>query len=391
MKKEASRCLACWLFGLYLLLFPIDSALGQLLGRVSVNNYVAILSLAAAVIFCGNRFRFTFHGVTALYWAYLLYCCANGALQGRDLLSNRNLIFFFYGGMTVILHHFRWTAAEKKFLGQAVFAGLILAMAVILANVDPDASGRLYLALGRNIDQNYLCANFIFATALLMKGLFAAEKRWHRAVVLLLLAAEFLCMLYLGSRGGVIGNAAVVAASLWLHRDRIRFSHILFTLPAVLLLLLAACLLPQWMRERFDPVNILESGESSRIFLWRAYLKLYSAGGLGQLLFGYGRGVVYAYAETGIINCTHSIYIKALAEGGIVGLSLFLTLLGAVVFRCVKEKNSFTLSFVLGFLVCGIFLDLDDYRIFPLMILLCQIFERQVEPCADGDGDHSHL
>lgn len=55
---ERRISLPAWIFAGFLLLFPIDSALGTLSGP-SVNNDIAVLCMAVTVLFYADRVRFT--------------------------------------------------------------------------------------------------------------------------------------------------------------------------------------------------------------------------------------------------------------------------------------------------------------------------------------------
>ena len=101
------------LFSIFLLLFPIDSALGELIGTISVNNYIAIVSLTLTLIFAMKRIIFKFDSFTIIYVIFVVYQFLI-IINGGYFFTNRNIIFLFYNFMTIIFVHVQWTDREKK-------------------------------------------------------------------------------------------------------------------------------------------------------------------------------------------------------------------------------------------------------------------------------------
>lgn len=371
---ERRISLPAWIFAGFLLLFPIDSALGTLSGP-SVNNDIAVLCMAVTVLFYADRVRFTRNLMTDVYIGYILFQTVS-IVYGGALFSDRNLLFLFYSVMALLLAHYSWSTAEKRLIGAAILGGVLLAVALTADQVDFSGSGRLFLSLNRRMDPNYLCANLIFGTVLIARLLFSVRSRMSRLLLRLLLAAEFGCILAFGSRGGLLGNLAAALTVFWVHR-RARPAAYWAAWAAALIgaavWLRCAGLLPAWLTDRFDPVRMIQDGGAGRLTIWADYLRHYGGGSPGQLLFGYGRGAIYV-PECGSAHCTHSIYLKALIEGGMVGALLQLLLIVASFDRIRRSGNSELYALLIGYCICGLFLDLDDYRIFPLLMLLLSVF-----------------
>ena len=83
------------LFSIYLLLFPIDSALGELIGTISVNNYIAIVSLALTLVFAMKRIIFKFDNFTIINVIFVVYQFLI-IIKGGYFFTNRNIIFLYY-------------------------------------------------------------------------------------------------------------------------------------------------------------------------------------------------------------------------------------------------------------------------------------------------------
>lgn len=95
-------------------------------------------------------------------------------------------------------------------------------------------------------------------------------------------------------------------------------------------------LLPSYITERFTLQHILQDGGSGRLTIWSNYLSYYAEQNLDFWLFGAGRDVpptqIYL-PEFGVVYYSHNLFIKALIEGGIVGLTL---LVGSIVYLLKK-------------------------------------------------------
>lgn len=141
------------------------------------------------------------------------------------------------------------------------------------------------------------------------------------------------------------------------------------------LLVVFFSLAPDWIKERFNIINMLNSSGSGRTEVWLQFLTIYASGSSFEVLFGFGRGSIYYFNELGMTKyCTHNIYLKALIEGGVIGV-LFFVLLVISIFVYIKKTRNYTLiALIGGYMICGIFLDLDDYRIFPLLIITLLLF-----------------
>ena len=208
VKNKEPIVLPSLIFSLYLILFPIDSALGELIGTISINNYIAIACLAVTLVFAIRRIIFKFDNFTIIYLVYVIYQVFS-IIKGGYFFTNRNIIFLFYNFMTIIFIHVQWTEREKNNFKNMIILSMIVACYIIFTNINFNSSGRLYLSLGRNIDQNYLSANLIFGTAIITNSMIRAKKTIQRLIFGALLIWILVCIFYLGSRGSLFGNLVV--------------------------------------------------------------------------------------------------------------------------------------------------------------------------------------
>lgn len=375
VKTREPLLLPAILFSIYLLLFPIDSALGELIGTISVNNYIAIACLALTLMLAMKRIIFKLDNFTIVYVAFVIYQFLI-IINGGYFFTNRNLVFMFYNFMTIIFIHVQWTDREKKLFKYMIVLSTILVCSIIFSHINFGSSRRLYLSLGRNIDQNFLSANLIFGTALVSNSIFKAKKSYIKFFFFALLIWNLICILYLGSRGSLLGNIAVIFTVMWLNRKTVNIKAILISVILVSLVIAAALMLmPEWIIERFNIFNMVESSGSGRLTVWKNYLYYYSSESLPVILFGYGRGFIYDRTSFVYGKCSHNIFIKSLVEGGIIGFILHTFLFVEMIITTLKAKSHDMLAVIIGYIVCGFFLDLDDYRILPLMIILIVMYK----------------
>ena len=116
--------------------------------------------------------------------------------------------------------------------------------------------------------------------------------------------------------------------------------------------------------------HILQDGGSGRLTIWSNYLSYYADQMPSFWIFGAGRDVppteIYL-VEFGREYYSHNLFIKALMEGGVIGIAL---LIGSMVYLLrngIKNKNGLFVAALIAFVVGAMFLDLDNMRIFYII------------------------
>ncbi len=369
-KKKINVSFLSLCFCLFLILFPIDSALGNIIGSMSINNYVAIFCVIV-VFFHLRKQRIEITDLSRYLLFYVIFQAITLTYSPLPLTS-RNLIVIFYCFFAVMMGMGGWTEREKKIMLLSILLGALLAFLVIYLN-GLGTSGRTYVKITTKIDQNYLTANFIFATVLFTNCAFKSKFNltfWG------LIILEFVIILFLGSRGSLIGNL-IAFLTVALFNVKGLNKILIFLALCFAYLLLTSGLFPAWITERFSIENIIFSTGSGRTKLWKSFWDKFTTGNWKNILFGFGRGAIYDYGGVAPANnCTHSLYLKIIFESGILGISLFATLLCFITRHIIKNKNLTLFGILCGYLACGIFLDLDDYRVAYLVYSLILIFKK---------------
>lgn len=348
------------ILSIFLILFPIDSALGNIIGSVSLNNYIAICAFVFVFIIRFYKKEIAVNKsviIISLYFLYQLFSIIIGSG-----LNSRNLIFLFYFILALVVGFVDWNDREKEFFELCFVLGMIIAIAIVLLNYTP-GSNRLYLSIGRNIDQNYFSSNFIFATAILTKKMYNNK---YKLIYCFILVLEFLVIFLLGSRTGLLGNLAVVCIYTLFTKKYAILYLLIFLMLYFIIFYQFSDILPDWVIRRFSYEKVLHSTGSGRTIIWKDYLHLFRDSSFKYKIFGNGRGIIYD--ENFYRIGTHNIYIKNLIEGGLIGVIFQMIFYGNLFYISIKNKNILTLSILIGFCVCGMFLDLEDYRIFAMLI-----------------------
>jgi putative inorganic carbon (HCO3(-)) transporter len=174
-----------------------------------------------------------------------------------------------------------------------------------------------------------------FSTLLL--GLAAFERRWLLKIAYYGIALySSLCLMYALSRGAYI--AAVLG---WLFIGVVKNRLLLVTL--IIASMSWTALVPKAVQERVfmtqDSSGDLDHSSELRVMIWEDALDLFAS---ANALLGMGFNT-YAYLHrVGTYEDTHNIFLKVLIETGVVGMCLFLWLLGKAFrtgFRCFRLSD----------------------------------------------------
>ena len=187
--------------------------------------------------------------------------------------------------------------------------------------------------------------------------------RWFYAATTALCTV---CVLLTWSRGAWLGLVLECFLFLLFYSKKSRV--VLLCLPPLALLSLP--LLPQNFRGRLFSIGDL--GESSiryRLQTWSGTWKL-----LGQHPFGIGVGERawrtvyphYAVSGTATVMHAHNVFLQVATELGVLGIFVFLLLIGFGIYRGWRQKNTVALAAVSGAVLMGMF---DHLWYYPGMLV----------------------
>ena len=167
---------------------------------------------------------------------------------------------------------------------------------------------------------NELAAFYAIYTFVLF-GVFLFDKAKLRRIFYgSLIILNLYCTLFLYSRGAYLA-VAVGLLALSLMKKKI-----IFIIPLLFLLMFWQTILPARVIERINQTQteegILDISSQHRLELWEESMDLFKE----KPIMGVGFAVIPFLGLTGGLHDTHNIYIKILAEQGIIGLIIFLFL-----------------------------------------------------------------
>lgn len=161
-------------------------------------------------------------------------------------------------------------------------------------------------------------AAFLNQTTVILSGIYfcLSKKDMSKYLILGLILAFTYCIIFLYSRGAYVGLLAGMVILFVIKNQK-------YLIPLVLILVFWQAVLPEKVIERIQGTKNVygELDESSelRLVMWERGLELFKQ----SPIFGIGFGV-YRLKDFGTgLKDTHNIYIKILAEQGIIGIILF--------------------------------------------------------------------
>lgn len=291
----------------------------------------------------------------------------------------------------------------QKILFIVIVVSLILAFLIIFQVLSGEmAEGRIDIAQVSDYDPNEQAASFLLGAALLMALLSQQEIQVSmRLLSLIALSVVVVAILATGSRGAVVALVATLAFTLVFDRKS-------WQLVALTLLVGGAALffLPPTFLERLKSIVTLSDRGAGRVDIWLVGLQIVGA----HLLVGVGWGNygkafdIYLSQTPGIRSFLlprmgpHNIFLGALGELGVIGLALFVIMIGLSIKSVLvavlnfKRRNDLrmialatgTLLSLLGVLVAGLFVDLRYRKYFWLLLALSGVMSRLSPESKEG-------
>ena len=373
---------------------PFDAYLGsQNLSFITIG--ILLLFMLSRAIECslkGITIKFKFNIVT-VYLAYNVFSALYGMIKIGATYNN--LLFLSMVCFFVVFVCWPASARELQCITSVSVVQMVVFIAICFRYVSiadgsisvvqmvvfiaicfryvSIADGSIYMGIRDIVDPNYLVTNSLLMIAFFLYK-FQQTKKISVVYALIQVCILFLyivCIAFIGSRGGLVTACAVIVAYLLLQTRKPLRAVLFLAVIGIIGLILFFNLLPSYITERFTLQHILQDGGSGRLTIWSNYLSYYAEQNLDFWLFGAGRDVpptqIYL-PEFGVVYYSHNLFIKVLIEGGIVGLAL---LVGSIVYllrKGIVNKNGMFVAALIAFVVGAIFLDLDNMRIFYLIL-----------------------
>lgn len=362
------------LSGVFLVLsffvLPIDAYLGSQ-GLSFVTIGILVLFMISRVVECfikSRPIKFKLNIVVA-YMVYNIILVGNGMLKIG--LSYNNLLFLSMVCFFIVFAC--WPATEKEI--QTIASASVLQMVVfilICVRYATVSGGSIYMGIRDMVDPNYLVTNSLL---MIVFFLYKFQQTIRNSVIYAIVQAIILCayigcIVFIGSRGGLLTVCAVMIVYMLLQTRKPLRTFIVLVVIGIIGVIVFFNAVPSYITERFTLEHILQDGGSGRLTIWSNYLSYYADQMPSFWIFGAGRDVppteIYL-VEFGREYYSHNLFIKALMEGGVIGIAL---LIGSMVYLLrngIKNKNGLFVAALIAFVVGAMFLDLDNMRIFYII------------------------
>lgn len=362
------------LSGVFLVLsffvLPIDAYLGSQ-GLSFVTIGILVLFMISRVVECfikSRPIKFKLNIVVA-YMVYNIILVGNGMLKIG--LSYNNLLFLSMVCFFIVFAC--WPATEKEI--QTIASASVLQMIVfilICVRYATVSGGSIYMGIRDMVDPNYLVTNSLL---MIVFFLYKFQQTIRNSVIYAIVQAIILCayigcIVFIGSRGGLLTVCAVIIVYMLLQTRKPLRTFIVLVVIGIIGVIVFFNAVPSYITERFTLEHILQDGGSGRLTIWSNYLSYYADQKPSFWIFGAGRDVppteIYL-VEFGREYYSHNLFIKALMEGGVIGIAL---LIGSMVYLLrngIKNKNGLFVAALIAFVVGAMFLDLDNMRIFYII------------------------
>ncbi len=314
-----------------------------------------------------------------LYWLLGLVGCVfsvwpGGAFKAWMNLLLVNLVFYQVLNVNVNTQH---DLRVLSFSILACAASLSLGTLYFSTRILVESGGITRYTMGETYDPNdlamILVTIFPIALAHLLNG-----RILERLCALAVALISILTIVKTGSRGGMVGFAAVGMVFVVMHTPQIsRFKKM-----AVVLVFMGVVsfLAPDYLWERFQTMfsgedyNFDTEGEvlstPGRLQIWAAGLQVFK----DRFLPGVGIGQFGAATSQRMgrffFVTAHNTFLQAAVELGIFGILVLVLLIAAIFANCRSAYRSFAMSNTTGF-----FLDLPKYVVLSMIgFLVCNMF-----------------
>lgn len=369
MQRETNIRFNIYILSLYILILPIDAALGNIIGSTSLINYILILYIAFKIltIVISGKLKVNAIKKCRMPIIYFLYFMFSTIWANNNYINNWQ-IFSLIGCFFMFIFSAldNYSSSEIGILKKSTILSGVIAIITVFMNYNVNSGNRFVLEIGRSMDPNYFSSGFILITAVVIDEIYHKRNRLINIVLLILI---FVVIGLTGSRSGLLANIAVIIAYLLLSGKgfiKKASKFILIVLIVGFIIFLFQNFIPIFILNRFSIIEVVNSGGTGRVDIWSNMLKYYSSLSLFSLLFGTGFSTFLKVAVNayGGDHIAHNIYIQSLLEGGIIGFGITLTTIIIGIKNSLKSGNTYVFAALIGVSVGGLGIDLHISRFF---------------------------
>ena len=363
------------LLTLYLTLLPISTALSGLFFGPSVQSVIAILFIAVSAVEIIISGRVEIDRTLIPVYVFFLYSIVSVLWNPAFQMAWDFQQYFISFALFTVISLRGINKAEKRIYMMALYMSLAVAVTAAAFNF-PLVEHRLYVRIASTMDPNDFACGLSVVFAMCLVDL----KERKRMLLNIFCILTTLTIVFLtGSRGGLLVFVAITA--VWIFSiPGVKKYKILIPVVFVLaaLLVCAEAGVGGGVLSRFSVSALISGGGTGRAGIWAEGIRSYLDSDLVHMLFGNGiTGYSDAtrYVADGYVSVymAHNMYLNELVEGGIIGLVLMAGAFISLYRYAIAHRNLIGVLVVTGFLVEGISLDCQFYRIFGVVMAFCVI------------------
>jgi putative inorganic carbon (HCO3(-)) transporter len=384
--------------GLYLFVATALTEASWMLGSVSAARLLGILVLAAWIARSLASGRFEIAMPSQAWFAAMFVSwgliSALWAMDTQRLLAALLLLLQLMALYILVINLVNSVKRVQIILAIITIVSLALALLTISRVVSGEPlQGRVDLGQISVGDVNTQAAYFLPAATLLMILFSHRAQLAQKSLLLLGLSVIALAILATSSRGAMVSLVVILVLGMIMDHKLWQVA-----LPAFLVGAVGMLLLPHTFVERLQAFVTLSDRGAGRIDIWLVALRIIrSHPVLGVGLDSFGRAFDRYVAETpGIIRDigrgrgSHSIFLNVQSELGVIGTLLFVVFIGMTLksglvavsnWRRAGSPRMAALALAVwlslaGMLVVGLFLDLQYWKLFWLLLALPEVMRR---------------
>ena len=394
------------ILALYVAFLPIATGLTGLIGSISPLNYIAALYFVVSFAELLRHPHPLFKKEFFLIYLYFAYTAASFLWNGDKQIEWQLTTFLTTALLFAFAAGHGYNEKELKLFVIASLVSIAIVFAVVAANF-PTHSIRMVVRIVETMDPNDFGCGLCVVIAMVMTMSLEKKNRWMVLILVLL----FMTIILSSSRGAML--MASVMMIWWIGAAAAKKKILIPLIPILLVGLLALAVLVffpqkfnlsektiQFIIKRMNLLALLKDGGAGRSTIWRAAVNSFLQFRPIRMIFGYGHGafaqtVQFQFESKTYLSEAHNMYLKALIEGGIVGLLLLLSAFLQIFIYSIKRHNLWGTLAVIGFAVEGISLHAQVFRVFAWVFIVAAIYKGgdsfELQLSSSGDGDRPGL
>lgn len=361
----------------YLLILPIDAALGNILGDISLINYIAFIYVIMRVLYiCLCERKINIKGIkrNKFIYIYLVYSLLSTLWRGSSDINTWYIISLITAStVSVLAITDKYTETDAKKIKNSMFYSVlsIIIAYIFLADYSSE-NGRLVFNSSKTMDPNYFAICLSIIVAILFNNIIRNKKK---IISLIFISVVFFVIILTGSRSGLITNIVTIIISfVFTKTKRTKKIAIVAFLILISFILVVNMdkILPENIFQRFSIEYTKNDGGAGRINIWKAGIETFKNASILREFFGTGFGT-FQYVVTKYHKVAHNVYIQILVEQGIIGIFIFLSAIIKALLYAIKEKKYIELAAISGLLIGSLAIDINITRTFWICLLLIYV------------------